>query len=182
MMPLRRFFARLAGTAELPPEFAGTLAADEQVLAVAQAEQGPLVATHLGLWVPDPARRIGWHLVSKATWGNGVLGVIEAEECGEAGEAVLLRDMPLRRFRLTSPGRLPDVVHARVTGSIKSSHHRDLPGGGARFVQRKVPGQDGIVLQVRADDGTEEAPLHEFAQEVADRIRHLKQKGHKQKE
>lgn len=175
MKPLRRLLARLGGTASLPPEFTGTLAADEHVLAVAQAEQGPLVATQLGLWLPDPARRVGWHLVSKATWGNDVLGVVEAQEYGQAGDAVLLRDLPMRRFPLVSPGRLPDVVHARVTGSIKSSHHRDLPGGGARFVQRKVPGQNGIVLQVRADEGTEEAPLRAYAQEVAERIRRLKE-------
>jgi hypothetical protein len=175
MMPLRRLLARLSGTEAVPSEFAGTLAVDEQVLAVARAEQGPLMATHLGLWVFAPVRRIGWHLVTKATWGNGVLGVVEAEECGRVGDAVLLRDRRLLRYRLTSPGRLPDVVHARVTGSIKSSHHRELPGGGARFVQRKVPGQDGIVLQVRADEGTEEAPLHAFVQEVADRIQRIKQ-------
>jgi hypothetical protein len=175
MMPLRRLLARLGGTAAVPPEFAGTLTADEQVLAVARAEQGPLVATHLGLWLADPPRRIGWHLVSKATWGNGVLGVVEAEECGQVGDAVLLRDGPLLRYRLTSPGRLPDIVHDRVTGSIKSSHYRELPGGGARFVQRKVPGQDGIILQVRADEGTEEAPLQAFVQEVSDRIRRIRQ-------
>lgn len=175
MRPLRRLLARLGGTAVLPPEFAGTLAADEHVLAVAEAEQGPLVATQLGLWLPDPARRVGWHLVSKATWGNGVLVVVEAQEYGRAADAVLLRDMAPRRFPLTSPGRLPDIVHERVTGSVKSTHHRDLPGGGARFVQRKVPGQDGIVLQVRADDGTEEEPLRAYAQEVAERVRRLKE-------
>lgn len=174
MMPLRRLLGRLTGTAALPPEFAGTLASDEQVLAVARAEQGPLVATHLGLWVVDPARRIGWHLVSKATWSNGVLGLVETEECEWVSEAVLLRDRPLLRYRLTSPGRLPDIVHDRVTGSIKSSHYRELPGGGARFVQRKVPGQDGIVLQVRAEEGTEEAPLRAFVQEVAERIQRIK--------
>lgn len=175
MKSLRRLLARLGGTAGVPPEFTGTLAADEQVLAVAWAEPGPLVATHLGLWVPDPQRRIGWHLMSKATWGNGVLGVVEADECDQVGAAVLLRDRPSLRYRLTSPGRLPDIVHARVTGSIKSSHYRELPGGGARFVQRKVPGQDGIVLQVRADEGTEEAPLRAFVQEVADRVQRIRQ-------
>ena len=53
---------------------------------------------------------------------------------------VLLADRPARRFRLADPGRVPEAVHARVEGSIRSRHHRDLPGGGAWFVQRKVAG------------------------------------------
>ena len=50
---------------------------------------------------------------------------------------------------------MPEVVHARVEGSIRSRHHRDLPGGGAWFVQRKIAGRDGTVLQVRPDPGTD---------------------------
>jgi hypothetical protein len=176
---LRWLLARLGGTAALPEEFRGALATDEEVLAVARGEQGPLVATHLGLWVPerDTTRRIRWHLVNKATWNEGVIGVVEAEECGRAGDAVLLRDLPVRRFRLTSAGRLPEVVHARVTSTIRSTHHRRLPGGGARFVQRKVPGQDGIVLHVRADEGTDDAALIAFAREVTEHLRRAKESG-----
>ena len=59
------------------------------------------------------------------------------------------------------------MVHERVTGSIRSSHHRDLPGGGAWFVQRKLPGQDGVLLQVRADHGTDEAVVRRVAATVA---------------
>ena len=171
--PLRRFLARLGGTAALPEDFPGALESDEHVLAVAESPDGAVVATHLGLWLPEggAVRRVGWHLVSKATWNSGRLELVEAEETGAAGGAVLLRDLPPRRFELTAPGRLPDVVHTRVTGSIKSSHHRDLPGGGAWFVQRKVPGQDGIVLQVRADRGADETAVAEFADEVARRLR-----------
>jgi hypothetical protein len=176
---LRRFVARLGGTDALPEEFSGTLSVDEQVLAVARSEAGPLVATHLGLWIPenDGTRRIGWHLLSKATWNDGVISIVEAEESGTAGGAVLLRDRPARRFKLTEPGHLPEAVHTRVTRSIRSSHHRSLPGGGAWFVQRKVPGQDGIVLQVRGDSGTDEASLAEFAGEVAQRLRRVKEAG-----
>ena len=157
----------------MPTGFGGEIAADEQVLAVAECGEGALVATHLGLWLPAEAgsRRIGWHLVSKATWNDGLLTIIEAEETGSAGEAVLLRDRPARRFRLAKPGRLPETVHARVTGSIKSSHHRDLPAGGAWFVQRKVPGEDGAVLQVRPERGADEAAMAEFARQVGQRMR-----------
>jgi len=58
-------------------------------------------------------------------------------------------------------------VHARVEGSIRSRHHRDLPGGGAWFVQRKIAGRDGTVLQVRPDPGTEETVVRQVAGDVA---------------
>ena len=80
--------------------------------------------------------------------------------------AVLLADRPPRRFRLVDPGKLPEAVHARVEGSIRSRHHRDLPGGGAWFVQRKVPGRDGTVLQVRPDPGTDPAVVAQLAADV----------------
>ncbi|WP_460962197.1 hypothetical protein [Parasphingorhabdus pacifica] len=172
---LRRFVARLNGTESVPEEFAALLGSEERVLASARTRDGLLVATHLGLWVPDGPRRVGWDLISKATWKDGVLTVIEAEHDGSAGDAVLLRDLPPSRFGLDRSGRLPDVVHERVTGSIRSSHHRDLPGGGAWFVQRKVPGEDGIVLQVRADPGTDETAVTAFAHEIADRLRQAKE-------
>ncbi|MGW0890367.1 hypothetical protein [Saccharopolyspora sp. NPDC002578] len=167
---LRGFVARLSGTAELPVDFAGELTGDERVLAVARSAEGPLVATHLGLWLPS-GRRLGWHLVSKATWNDGALTLIESAESGPAGEAVLLRDLPPQRVALTEPGRLPEVVHERVTGSIRSTQHREFPAGGARFVQRKVPGRNGLVLQVRADPGTDEDALAPVAAEVAQRLR-----------
>jgi len=62
-------------------------------------------------------------------------------------------------------------VHKRVTGSIRSRHHRDLPGGGAWFVQRAVPGRDGLVLQVRPDQGTAPEAVRRVAGEVAVRLR-----------
>jgi hypothetical protein len=80
---------------------------------------------------------------------------------------VLLADRPARRFRLVEPGRLPEAVHARVENSIRSRHHRDLPGGGAWFVQRRVPGRDGTVLQVRPDPGTDPVLVARLAANVA---------------
>ncbi|GAA0532365.1 hypothetical protein GCM10011581_16930 [Saccharopolyspora subtropica] len=167
---LRRLVARLGGTGDVPPDFPGALEPDEHVLAVARTSEGALVATHLGLWLAE-GRRVGWHLISKATWQGGVLTVVEAEETGTAGGAVLLRDRPGVRLPLTEPGRLPDVVHERVTRSIRSRHHRELPGGGAWFVQRRVPGRDGIVLQVRPDRGTDEQVVAEFAATVVEKLR-----------
>lgn len=166
----RRLFGGLSGG--VPEGFTGSLEPDEDVVASSALRGGGyLFASSLGLWVPDGPRRIGWHLISKVTWGNGVLEVIEARETGTAGDAVLLADAPPVRFVLERTGKLPDVVHTRVNGSIRSRHRRELPGGGAWFVQRKVPGRDGVVLQVRADPGTDPETVNRVATEVAAKIR-----------
>ncbi|GAA3226191.1 hypothetical protein GCM10017691_15590 [Pseudonocardia petroleophila] len=161
---------RVLGRDELPEGFPATLEADERVLAVAVLTGGGhLVVTSWGLWIPaddGDVRRVGWHLVSRAAWGNGAIELVEAEE-ERAGGAVLLVDRPVRRLRLADPGRVPEIVHERVTGSIRSRHHRDLPGGGAWFVQRKVPGRDGTVLQVRPDPGTDPAAARQVAADAA---------------
>jgi hypothetical protein len=173
---LRRLFTRVADR-DLPADFAGRLLADERVIAVAElTDGGHLVATSFGLWVPDgeTVRRIGWHLISKATWNQGTLTVVEAEETGTVSDAVLLTDRPARSLRLADPGRMPEMVHARVTGSIKSRHHRDLPGGGAWVVQRSVAGRDGIVLQVRADPGTDLDAVRSLAGQVAEQVRKVR--------
>jgi hypothetical protein len=170
---LRKLLDKVVGDGT-PAGFTGTLEKEESVVVSAECRTGGhLVATSLGLWVPtdDGHRRIGWHLVSKVTWGNGELVVIEADETGTSGTAVLLTDRAPRRYALVNPGKLPQAVHRRVTGSIRSRHHRDLPGGGAWFVQRKVPGQDGIVLQVRPDPGTDQDTVRVVAEEVAAKIR-----------
>ncbi|WP_371856806.1 hypothetical protein [Gandjariella thermophila] len=168
----RRLVDRATGRA-LPEGFTGELAAEEYVIGVAGLRGGGhLVATSHGLWLPhgEGYRRLGWHLISKATWSGGALEVTEAEETGTAGSAVLLRDLPVARFVLAEPGRVPEVVQRRVTESIRSRHHQELPGGGAWFVQRRVPGRDGIVLQVRVDEGTDVELVRRIASEVGDTI------------
>jgi len=166
---MRAALRRLLGGDALPEGFPGHLEADERVLATARTAEGAdLVVTSWGLWLPDAGgvRRIGWHLVSRAVWKNGVLAVVEATEVEEVDGAVLLADRPVRRFRLADAGRVPEAVHARVEGSIRSRHHRDLPGGGAWFVQRRVSGSDGTVLQVRPDPGTDRALVVQLAADV----------------
>jgi hypothetical protein len=144
---------------------------DEHVVAVADvAGGGKVVATSRGLWLPD-AHCLRWHLISKATWEGGALAVVEAREVEQVDGAVLIADEPPRRFRLADPGRVPEAVHRRVTGSIRTRHHRDLPGGGAWFVQRTVSGRDGVVLQVRADPGTDADVVRRVAGEVVRRLR-----------
>jgi hypothetical protein len=166
---VRAALRRLLRGEVLPEGFTGRLEADERVLASARTAEGAhLVVTSWGLWLPeaDGVRRVGWNLVSRAVWKNGALAVVEADEVHEVDGAVVLADRPARRFRLADPGRVPEVVHDRVEGSIRSRHHRDLPGGGAWFVQRRVPGRDGTVLQVRPDAGTDPALVVRLAADV----------------
>ncbi len=162
---------RLLGRTEVPPGFAGRLEPEERVLAAATSADGaPVVVTSHGLWLPEPdrsTRRIGWHLVSKATWQQGTLTVIEATELEVVEGAVLIADRTPRRLRLADAGQVPETVHARVEGSIRSRHHRALPGGGVWFVQRKVPGRDGVLLQVRAEPGTDDATVRRLVAAVA---------------
>lgn len=165
-------FRRVFGSGA-PEGFTGALEADEHVLASAAVGSSWLVATTYGLWLPDlEPRRVGWHLISKATWSGNALAVIEAVEDGTAGEAVVLRDLPPRRFPLESPGKVPEVVHERVTGSIKSREHNATVG--AWFVQRKVAGRDGVVLQVRPDPGADVERVREVAASVAAKIAGLR--------
>lgn len=130
------------------------------------AEGGEVVVTSRGLWLPG-AGRIGWHLISRVTWDAGTLGLVVAHETGTVGGAVLLADEPVRRVRLPEPGKVPEIVRRRVEDSIRSRHRRELPGGGAWFVQRAVPGQDGIVLQVRPDPGTDDGAVAQVVEAVA---------------
>ncbi|MTD54882.1 hypothetical protein [Amycolatopsis pithecellobii] len=162
---LRRWFGD-----RLPEGFPGELAAGENALAVAEvAYGGHLVVTELGLWVPQ-GRRVGWHLISKAVWGEGILTLVEADEVGAAGDAVVLADREPLRFALPRPGKLPEMVHRRVDGSIRGRHRHELTGGGVWFVQRKVPGRDGTVLQARPDPGVDPDVVAAIAREAAQRL------------
>lgn len=156
----------------VPDGAVGELAHDEAVLAVAVVRTGHLVATRRGLWVPgsDPsggATRLDWHLVSRATWDGRALELTVAEQTGTAGRAVLVADVLRRSYALATPGALPAVVQQRVTDTVRSAERRVLPGGAAWFVQRRVPGHDGVVLQVRVEPGTDQGVVADVAEAVA---------------
>jgi hypothetical protein len=174
---VRRLLRHLSGDGELPEDFAGHLEGGEHLLAVSRTPGGGhIVATSRGVWLSEGehTRRLGWHLVSKVTWDGNALTITEAEEVGAAGSAVVVNDLPPRRYPLVDPGRLPNVVQARVTGSIRSSHRQDLPGGSASFVQRRVPGRDGVVLQARVEQDADPVVVADIAAEVARRIDHAR--------
>ncbi|HET6503702.1 MAG TPA: hypothetical protein VFG87_23375 [Amycolatopsis sp.] len=162
---LRRLFGD-----PLPDDFPGSLEPGENALAAAPvAGGGQVVVTELGLWLPD-GRRVGWHLISKATWADGALTVVEAEEFGTAGAAVLLADRPPMRLALPRPGKVPWMVRQRVDSSIRARHRQELSGGGVWFVQRKVPGRDGVLLQARPDPGVDPGVAAAIAREAAERL------------
>ncbi len=170
---MNRIVSRLLGRSGAPAGSVGTLDPDEHVLAsAALTGGGHLVLTSHGMWFPEEEapRRVGWHLVSKAAWQGGAIVLVEAVEEDVLDGVVILADQRPRRLGLVEPGRVPKVVHERVTGSIRSRHHRDLPGGGAWFVQRKVPGRDGYVLQVRPDEGTDPAVVRQVAGDVGKQL------------
>lgn len=150
MSGLASWWRRLLHGPQPPAGFDGTLAADERLLsAAAVGTGGHLVATTLGLWLPQaggPHRRAHWHLISKATWDGQTLTVVEADEVGTEDTVVLIADRPPRRFGLPQPADLPAVVHARVTRSVLHSEPTD---GGGLAVQRRVPGRDGVQRQLR---------------------------------
>jgi hypothetical protein len=170
---MNRLLQRLLGREGAPAGSVGALQTDEHVLASAVLTGGGhLVVTSHGLWfrAGEAPRFVGWHLVSKAAWQGGAIVLVEAVEEEILDGVVILADQPPRRLGLAEPGRVPKVVHERVTGSIRSRHHRDLPGGGAWFVQRKVAGRDGFVLQVRPDPGTDPAVVRRLAADVGKQL------------
>ncbi|HVW40583.1 MAG TPA: hypothetical protein VHC18_04460 [Amycolatopsis sp.] len=162
---------RLLGS-RLPDGFPGELAPSENALASAEvAYGGHLVVTELGLWLPE-GRRVPWHLISKAVWREGILTVVEAEETGTAGDAVLLADRDPVRFALPRPGKVPAMVRQHVDTSIRARHRQELSGGGVWFVQRKLAGRDGSVLQARPDPGVDPATVTAIAREAAAKLAH----------
>ncbi|MCP2248960.1 hypothetical protein [Lentzea aerocolonigenes] len=159
-------FRRLFGNGA-PDGFTGELEPDETVIAHAPVQDGHLVVTSLGLWVPGP-RRIGWHLISKVKW-EGALRVVEALEASAEGPVVLLEDLPAQRFAVDDPRRVLRAISQRVEGSIR--HRERVESPGVWILQRKIPGRDGFVWQARGDAGVEleavRAAVSAFASRLA---------------
>jgi hypothetical protein len=135
-----------------PADVLASLSKDERVVSWADTAAGGVVlATPRGLWWPDGdgVRLIGWQFVDKAVWRDGTLTVIEAELVDD----LLLVDRPPVSVELTAPRNLPAVVRKRVEANVVRSELVAMGGGAARFVARRIPGQDGVVWWVRLEDG-----------------------------
>lgn len=107
----------------------------------------PLVATDLGLHVPD-GTTIAWPDVEKATWARPWLEVTEVAPISGTGRRW--------RFELDQENVLPDAVRSAVTASVAWSTHVGLhPVGGVRVVGRRRPGHELLDWQLVYDRGTD---------------------------
>lgn len=143
----------------LPPALASALARDEHVMGVTPTVDGAvLAASRFGLWqVRDQvAERFDWHVVSKARLAGAVLGLTVADEIETWDDGtVVLRDRPEVLIRPVRSTKLTDAVHDRVRRSVAASRHVPWPGGGGWVVLRRVPGRDGLTIQLRLDVGSD---------------------------
>lgn len=139
---------------DAPPAAAlAKLDGEERALAWADTADGNVVlAAPKGLWWPDgdDLRLIGWQHVSKAVWRDGVLAVTEAEVVDDT----MMIDRRAVTVALSVPRNLPPTVRSRVEANIVRSEVAAVAGGAARFVARKVPGEDGLRWWARLDTGT----------------------------
>ncbi|ANY05379.1 hypothetical protein [Pseudonocardia sp. HH130630-07] len=169
-------WGRLFGRDPVPDAVAARLEAEEAVVATAEvAGGGALVVTSWGIWPPaddagGAAERIGWHEIAKATWDTTSLVVVPTVAEPIAPGTDLLSDARPRRFRLADPGKVPQAVQERVNQSIRTRNRRELPGGGAWVLQRRIPGRDGLVVQVRPDPGTDPDAARRLAEGIAGRL------------
>ena len=139
---------------KLPAALKPALEPEERVLTWAPiAGDKALVATNLGLWLPD-GERLGWHEIHKAAWSGRELRITPSEVAEERDEYRVLVDAPVIGFLLLEPGELPDQVRSRVTKSVAYTSHHQLNAGGVRVVGRRVPGKNGLSWAVRYDSGT----------------------------
>jgi hypothetical protein len=115
------------------------------------------VASTKALWLPAKAaseewHRLGWDEIHKAVWAEETLTVTPGVEVEDG----VVADGRIRRVRLAEPRDLPAEVRTRVTRSVAYTTLRRLQGGGSvRVVARRVPGRDGLVWQLRFDDGAD---------------------------
>jgi len=145
---------RLFQRRESPPADAlAHLPRDERVVSWADLPGGDVVlASPSGLWWPgaEAHRLITWSHIIKAVWRDGWLTVVEADVVDD----LLLVDREPVAAELSVPRDLPPVVRKRVEANVVHSQVHPVPGGSARFVARRIPGQDGLRWWARLDDGT----------------------------
>ncbi|WP_026120819.1 hypothetical protein [Nocardiopsis potens] len=130
----------------LPPEVRSGLRLErgERVLAHAAGDGGVLVATTGALHLPG-GHRVPWERIDRARWDDEGLRFTEEG----SGEHV---------FPVAEPGRLPEVVHERVTSTIVAGRHVPLPGAGGagfRLVARRPPGGSRIDWRIHLDEGVD---------------------------
>ena len=138
----------------LPAERRPALDAHERIVAWVRLDEGDIVVTNLGLWLPGHPR-LDWHRVHKATWSGETLTIVPASVVAERSGYAVMADEPPWSVRLPAPGDVPHQIRARVTRSVGPSEHHRLPGGGVRVAARRVSGVDGLRWTVRYDPGVD---------------------------
>ncbi len=137
------------GSARLPGGVAAELGIESRERVVAWGSStlpggpGYVVATDRALYVQQPAERLPWDAITKATWEEPVFDLVVAGP-------------PTRRMRLTveESRDLPAAVHDRVTASVVISERLDLgEGRGAMAVARRASDNDAIRWSVVFDSG-----------------------------
>jgi hypothetical protein len=143
---------------------------DERIVAWAGATDGEVVVvTNLGVWLPAPAGRLGWHEIHKATWSGRQLALVASREVGAGEGYTIVADQPAIVHTLLDPDNVPLQVRVRVTRSIAYTQVHPLPDGGAvRVVARRVPGVDGLTWTVRYEDDAD--PTDERIRAVTDDV------------
>jgi hypothetical protein len=140
-----------------PADVVAQLPRDERVVSWADALGGSVVvATPSGLWWPADGgpRLIAWQHISKATWQGRTLQVTEADVVDD----LLLVDREPVAVDLEVPRDLPPVVRKRIEANVVRSELLGIVGGVARFVARRVPGQDGVQWWARLEEATSDSP------------------------
>jgi hypothetical protein len=138
-----------------PPEVLARLPRDERVVSWADVVGGAVViASPGGLWwptaTPEPPRLIAWQYITKAVWHARALSVTEADVVAD----LLLVDRAPVAVELEVPRDLPPVVRKRVEANVVRSELIEFAGGTARFVARRIPGEDGVRWWARLEGGT----------------------------
>lgn len=149
---------RLPWRRRLPADRRPALDRDERVVAWAAAgDDGVVVVTNLGVWLPARQRRLGWHEIHKVAWSGRQLSITAAQQVADEGAYQVMADLPPVGYTLLDPDRVPDQVRVRVNRSVAYTSHHPLPGGGVRVVGRRVSGTNGLRWTVRYDPGTDPA-------------------------
>ena len=154
-----------------PPAAVEVVGRDDRVVSWADTADGThVLASRRGLWWPadESWRLIGWHVVDKAVWRDGVLTVIEADVMDD----LLLVDRRPVAAPLAVPRDLPPTVRKRVEANVVRTVLEPVPGGSARYVGRRVPGEDGLRWWARLEGGTR--PDERVRAAVADRLADLR--------
>lgn len=112
----------------------------------AGAQETYAAATDRALYIPVPdPLRIPWELVTKATWGEDLVLVVEGRTDERGPDRAW-------RVRIDDPRVLPTVVYERVTSVIVVSEHVSLEGdAGARIVGRRAG--EGLRWTITFDPG-----------------------------